>query len=104
MSDALLRSMSENPVVASERQVMVGNDPTGDRTFLSPELGRDLSRIAMRLLRDTRSVLEYIFPIIDVGQTNQFFSYWLSRRQSLHMVHEPNHGASRYQGLEDTYS
>jgi len=60
MSGALLKSVSEIPVVASERQVLVGNDPAGDRMFLSPEQGRDLSRIAMRLLRDTRSVLEYL--------------------------------------------
>jgi hypothetical protein len=50
-------SMSTMSVVASER-VVLGNDPTGDRTI--PPQATDVSRIEMRLFRDTRSVLEYL--------------------------------------------
>jgi hypothetical protein len=50
-------SMSMMSVVASERPVLV-NDPTGDRT--TPPQATDVSRIEMRLFRDTRSVLEYL--------------------------------------------
>jgi len=60
-------------------------------TYVAPEvtledgtvMARDLrttpladwtSRRAMRLLRETRSVLEYSFPMMAVGQVNQFLS------------------------------
>ena len=49
-------SMSMMSVVASERAVL-GSDP-GDRT--TPPQATDVSRIEIRLLRDTRRVLEYL--------------------------------------------
>ena len=45
------------PDVASERAVS-GNDPSGDR--MTPPRDADVSRREMRLLRDTRRVLEYL--------------------------------------------
>jgi hypothetical protein len=52
-------SMSTMSVVASERAVeLVGHMPAGDRT--APRWATDVSRIEMRLLRDTRRVLEYL--------------------------------------------
>jgi len=50
-------SMSMMSVAASERPVL-GNDPTGDR--MTPPQATDVSRIEIRLFRDTRSVLEYL--------------------------------------------
>ena len=50
-------SMRMMSVVASERAVL-GSDPAGDRT--TPPQATDVSRIEMRLLRDTRRVLEYL--------------------------------------------
>ena len=44
-------------VVVSERSVL-GNEPVGDRT--TPPQATDASRIEIRLLRDTRRVLEYL--------------------------------------------
>jgi len=58
-SEALCMSVSGISIVASEG-VLVGNDSGGDRSILRPELDTDLSRSEMRLLRDTRSVLEYL--------------------------------------------
>jgi len=64
VSGVLCISVSEIPVVASERQALEGNDPAGGRMFVSPEQARDFSRIAMRIVeRDKeRKLLEYIFP------------------------------------------
>jgi hypothetical protein len=51
-------SMKMICLVPSER-VVLGNDPTaGDRT--TPPQAVDVSRIEMRLLMDTRKVLEYL--------------------------------------------
>jgi len=49
--------MSTISVVVSDRSVL-GNEPAGDRT--TPPQATDASRIEMRLLRDTRRVLEYL--------------------------------------------
>jgi len=49
--------MSTISVVVSERSVL-GNEHAGDRT--TPPHATDASRIEMRLLRDTRRVLEYL--------------------------------------------
>jgi len=57
-------SMSLVSVVASEWAVL-GRGPVGDRT--TPPQATDVSRIEMRLLRDTRRVLEYL-PKIIIGQ------------------------------------
>jgi len=67
-------SVNEISVVASEQGMLLGIGSATDRSILPPEQGTDLSRIAMRLLRDTRSEFEYIFPSMDVGQMNQFLS------------------------------
>jgi len=72
--EAFSISISTISVVVSERSVL-GNEPAGDRT--TPPHATDASRIDMRLLRDTRRVLEYLsrtniyqsFPSIDVGHT-----------------------------------
>ena len=61
-------SMSTISVVASERAVP-GIDPTGDRT--TPPQAVDVSRIEMRLLRDTRRVLEYLS--MTISQRQQWF-------------------------------
>jgi len=66
-------SVREISVAATEEDL--GNGSGRDRSILPPELDSDLSRIEMRLFRDTRSVLEYTFPSMDVGQTNQFLSF-----------------------------
>ena len=50
-------SGSNTPDVASERAVS-GNDPSGDR--MTPPRDTDVSRSEMRLLRDTKRVLEYL--------------------------------------------
>jgi hypothetical protein len=47
-------------VVTSDEGGLVGNGTAGDWTILPPEPDTDLSRIEMRLLRDTSSVLEYL--------------------------------------------
>jgi hypothetical protein len=54
------KSVSRNSVVAPELAV-AGKDPPGDRT--TPLLATDVSRIEMRLFRDTRSVLEYLCQV-----------------------------------------
>ena len=54
-------SMSMMSVVGSER-ARLGYVPAGDRT--TPPQATDVSRIVMRLLRDTRSVLEYLSKTI----------------------------------------
>jgi hypothetical protein len=55
----LSMSMSTMSVVASERAVkLVGHMPAGDR--MAPRWATDVSRVEMRLLRDTRRVLEYL--------------------------------------------
>jgi len=66
-------SMSTISVVDSKRAVP-GNDPTGDR--MTPPQAVDVSRIEMRLLRDTRRVLEYLSMSI-IGQQ------WSMRRGDL---------------------
>jgi len=53
--------MSVMSVVASKRAVL-GSDHEGDRT--TPPQATDVSRIDMRLLRDTRRVLEYLSKTI----------------------------------------
>ena len=50
-------SISMMSVVAS-RWAVLGCGPTGDR--MTPPQATDVSRIEMRLLRDTRRVLEYL--------------------------------------------
>ena len=57
-------SMSMMSVIASEWAVL-GCGPVGDRT--TPPQATDVSRIEMRLLRDTRRVLEYLSKTI-IGQ------------------------------------
>ena len=66
-------SMSTISIAASERAVP-GTDPTGDRT--TPPQAVNVSRIEMRLLRDTRRVLEYL-PMSIIGQQ------WSMRRGDL---------------------
>jgi len=53
-------SVSRKSVVAPEL-VIVGKDPAGDRT--TPPQATDVSRIEMRLFRDTKSVLEYLCQV-----------------------------------------
>lgn len=51
-------SMSMMSIVSSERAVLLGNVPAGVRT--TPPQATDALRIEIRLLRDTRRVLEYL--------------------------------------------